>query len=130
VPLASQAVDNTVDNRPRVNAREMLRLTGLTYRQIGHWSTGRVGILRPDEVDPGSGHPRTWPAEDVEVARCIAELMRQGLDLHVAARIARSPRDADGVVRVSLGPHVEVVVGRGAWRDLPHRESTYVTEVQ
>lgn len=121
--LASQTVDNTVDSRPGVSAQQMLELTGATYRQLDHWSRGGR-ILRPSEHNPGSGHPRTWPVEDVEVARCITRLTRLGLALEVAARVARSARGVDGLVRVSIGSGVVVEV-EPERQHLSHHDEDY-----
>lgn len=117
--LASQAVEKTVDESGvRVSAGDMLRLCGLTYRQVDHWST-RLGILHPDQSEPGSGNVRSWPAEEIPLARCIAELTRQGIDLHVAVRIARTDPDPDGYTRVALGEHVVLTVAPSARGEAP-----------
>lgn len=100
-----------------VTAKQMLELTGVTYRQLDHWSRpGRPGgrILRPIQHATGAGHPRRWTAHDASVARCIAGLTALGIDLEVAARIARE-RDADGYARVNLSPQVQIVVQPEAW---------------
>jgi DNA-binding transcriptional MerR regulator len=95
----------------------MLELTGATYRQLDYWSRdGR--ILRPFASGRGTGRPREWPAEDVEVARCITVLTRAGFALDVAARVARE-RDEDGRARVQLSEHVRVVVEPEAWHAVP-----------
>lgn len=92
----------------------MLELTGVTYRQLDHWSRdGR--ILQPYEHNPGTGHPREWPEEDVEVARCVTRLTKLGFGLEVSALLARA-RGSDGWARVQLTPEVNVVVGPEAWR--------------
>lgn len=100
-----------------VSAEEMLALTGATYRQIDHWTRG--DILRPTRRSEGSGHPRRWSAEDVGVARCITALTRLGIDLQVAARIARQRPSTGRPTRVRLSPYVEIVVQPGAWGDTP-----------
>jgi DNA-binding transcriptional MerR regulator len=102
----------------RVSAGDLLRLTGLTYRQVVHWSEP-LGILHPDNPKPGSGNPRTWPRADVPMARLIGELTRQGIDLHVAARVARTEPDPDGFIRVELGEHVVLTVAPSARGEAP-----------
>lgn len=96
-----------------VSAAEMLNLTGVTYRQLYHWTT-RGGILRPLQGGGGAGHPSRWAPEDVARVRCINALTKLGIDLQVAARIARD-RDSDGWARVQLSPDVEIVVRPEAW---------------
>ena len=92
----------------------MLALSGATYRQLDHWSRGGR-ILRPfQHATGGAGHPRRWSHQDAQVARCITGLTRLGIDLEVAARIARE-RDEDGYARVQLSPHVEIIVQPEAW---------------
>ena len=77
-----------------------LMSAGMTYRQLDHWT--RRGYLRADEPTPGSGHRRTWPPREVEVARTMARLVAAGM----------SPRQASEVARGEsrIGPGVYVVV--------------------
>lgn len=114
--LASQAVDNTVE-KSGISAARMLALTGLTYRQLNYWSNDGA-VLRPLRPAGGVGRPARWDPDDVSVARCITGLTRLGIELQVAARIARS-RDEDGSARVRLSPHVEIIVQPGAWEEPP-----------
>lgn len=105
-------MDNSVAT-PGVSAARMLELSGATYRQLDHWSRGGR-ILRPYQHATGAGHPRRWSEEEAGVARCIAGLVGLGIELEVAARIARE-RDPDGWARVQLSPHVEIIVQPEAW---------------
>ena len=103
-----------MENGAGISAKQMLELSGASYRQLDHWSRHGAGILRPYKHATGAGHPRRWSPEEAAVARCITGLTRLGIELEVAARIARE-RDADGYARVQLSPHVEIIVQPEAW---------------
>lgn len=60
----------------------------VTYRQLDHWA--RRGFLHPEMDGDGSGYPRTWSADELRVAERMARLRRAGLDLEIAADLARS----------------------------------------
>jgi DNA-binding transcriptional MerR regulator len=60
---------------------------GITYRQLDFWC--RRGYLRPVTGGRGSGFPRWYPPEEVEVARCMVALIRDGVRVEVAAKRAR-----------------------------------------
>jgi len=60
---------------------------GISYRQLDYWT--RIGLLRPIDPTPGSGVARTWPDAEVVVAHMIRRLLDAGLELRVAARVAR-----------------------------------------
>lgn len=75
---------------------------GVSYRQIDHWV--RRGWLRPDQPIPGSGNPREWTNEELDVARRMAALVNAGISPAVAADAARKGGEA------WLSPHVKVTV--------------------
>lgn len=62
---------------------------GVSVRQLDYWSS--KGYLRTvGDTHPGSGYPRRWPAEEVEVAARMARLRQAGISLDLAAMAARS----------------------------------------
>jgi DNA-binding transcriptional MerR regulator len=77
----------------------------LSYRQLDYWS--RSGYLRPVQAKPGSGTDRAWPEAEIRVANMMARLLTAGLELAVAARVARVASEADesgaGIVRLRGG---------------------------
>jgi hypothetical protein len=82
--------------------------TGLTYRQLDYAT--RRGLLKPGHVQRkkrkgGSGSPRIWPAAELEVARTMGRLIKAGLTLDAAHRIARS-----GESRAEIAPGVWIEV--------------------
>lgn len=93
---------------------------GLSYRQLDYWT--RSGYLRAVDPTPGSGGTREWPDHEVVVASLMLRLLRAGLRLDVAARVARTQSyDLDGRVelrggvRLDLDPSaVEAESARGA----------------
>jgi hypothetical protein len=63
---------------------------GLTYRMLDYWV--RQGYIRaPFEGGSkgGSGVWRDWPGSELRVAETMARLRAAGLDLEVAAKVAR-----------------------------------------
>ncbi len=63
------------------------QVPGVTYRQLDHWV--RRGFLHPRNPNPGSGYTTVWPAEELRVAARMGRLVKAGLVLDVAHRIAR-----------------------------------------
>lgn len=59
----------------------------VSYRQLDYWT--RIRLLRPENPDPGTGRARDWPDAELAVAAMIARLTDAGLELRVAARVAR-----------------------------------------
>lgn len=86
---------------------------GLSYRQLDYWT--RCGHITADDPSPGSGHRRTWPGEQLELAERMARLVISlpGVSLSTVAAIARQP-DVD----VELAPGVTVSVATR-----PHEEA-------
>lgn len=70
---------------------EALEATGLTYRQLDYWTrTGRIhaaAAVKGRRVQ--SGTARVWPDSEIRIAALIARLTALGLNLDVAARVAR-----------------------------------------
>lgn len=86
---------------PTVGQAELIEI-GLTYRQLDYWTT--LGYLQVvGDPTPGSGRPRRWPVEEVDIALLMLRLIEAGLGLSVAARVAR-----DG--RHHLAPGIRLVI--------------------
>jgi MerR HTH family regulatory protein len=81
--------DGTLDQFPRVSPDEYgLKVEGVSYRQLDYWV--KRGWLHPDpRPHEHSGVTRTWPAEEVRVARIMGRLKAAGLTPEAAHRIAR-----------------------------------------
>ncbi len=62
--------------------------TDLTYRMLNAWTV--AGYLTCDNPHPGSGNPRTWPAQEIETAKRMAQYSRAGLTLKAAHHAARN----------------------------------------
>lgn len=80
-----------------------LKALGISYRQLDYWT--RTGLIESSEATPGSGHRRYWPEEELEVAGRIARLVKAGVNIRVAAEIARQPGEPvhlDGGVIVTV----------------------------
>lgn len=79
----------------------------LTYRQLDYWT--RCGYLEPDgNATPGSGHRRSWSADEIRVAAMIGQLRLAGIELATAARVARELRGYAGLAELSKGVWVDV----------------------
>ena len=76
---------------------EVVAATGATYRMLDHWV--RRNYLHPDHAG-GTGHPRTWPAEEIRVARRMVELVAAGLTVEAAHHAARNHGLLPGGCRV------------------------------
>lgn len=81
---------------PTFTSSEVLLLTGVTYRQLDHWTrTGR--IVGPSvEVGRGSGHSRVFSEEDVVEVAVLARLLIAGLSLGAAHQHLDAVLDAGG----------------------------------
>jgi len=83
---------------------------GITYRQLDYWA--RVGLLRPENNARGSGRPRNWPETELAVAVIIGELRALGVELHVAARLARDLAESGSC---SLSPKYTLIRHDDDW---------------
>lgn len=45
--------------------------SGISYRQLDHWTTR--GYLKPRDAHPGAGAMREWPTGEVAVAKRILD---------------------------------------------------------
>jgi DNA-binding transcriptional MerR regulator len=73
-----------------MNAVELAEHAGITYRQVDLWSN--AGLLKPTNQGAGTGRQRDYPPTEVQVAVGITQLLRAGLTLQAAAKIARRGR--------------------------------------
>lgn len=65
----------------------MIALTGITYRQLDHWTN--AGYLQAIGHGQGSGRHREWKRSELAVAKRIQRLVKAGFVLAVAADLAR-----------------------------------------
>lgn len=64
------------------------REAGISYRQLDYWT--QVGFLQTyTEPRPGSGRPRRWPVEELEIGLKMAKLLQAGMRVDFAADLAR-----------------------------------------
>lgn len=77
---------------------------GLSYRQLDHWQ--RCGHITPLPRRAGQGHPREWHGSEVQTIRRMLQLVRAGLTVPAAGRIARTLADANYVLE---GDDVRIV---------------------
>lgn len=82
-----------------VGTTEFCQRTGLTYRQVDHWT--RTGVLLPAVPANGSGIWRGWSDDEVRVGRVVGQLAA----LHV-----KRPklRQVAATVRWSPAPWVRI----------------------
>ena len=57
---------------------------GITYRQLDYWLRSGAVACRIDALS-GSGSRRGWTVDDVAVVAAVADLVRSGTALHLAA---------------------------------------------
>jgi DNA-binding transcriptional MerR regulator len=60
-----------------VKTQELLAESGLTTRQLTHWTA--KGVLRPEGAG-GKGNHREWPDCEVRAAKILHVLLSLGLD--------------------------------------------------
>jgi len=65
-----------------ITVADMQRETGLTYRQLDHWT--RRGWLTPDNAHAGTGTSRLWNRSDLLVGRLMAHLGAAGFAPDIA----------------------------------------------
>jgi hypothetical protein len=68
--------------------------TGATYRQLDYW-TRACNYLHASS--PGSGHARVWTEREYRVAALMVRLLRAGIELGVAAKVARHAVESNTV---------------------------------
>ena len=65
-------------------AKEVLELTGVTYRQLDYWS--RTGIITPEENQNGGRMTRAFVFEDLVIIRVAAKLLDSGLNFQATKK--------------------------------------------
>lgn len=71
-----------------MNANDILKRTGVTYRQLDYWvRRGWVTPERPEQVS--TGHHRTFSAREFVVIDRMARLVLAGVVPDIAAKVAR-----------------------------------------
>lgn len=66
---------------------QMLDRTGISYRQLDHWT--RKGWLVADDGTPGTGNVRHWEFNEFMVALVMRAMGKMGIRAEMAAPIAR-----------------------------------------
>jgi len=74
------------------SAMEIVRLTGVSYRQLDYWD--RSGLLSPTKVAAGSRWRRRYSASDLQALRLIKALLDMGI------RLERIRRDGHPLLTV------------------------------
>jgi uncharacterized protein (DUF433 family) len=77
-------------------ADRVLRLTGLTKRQLQYWE--ETGLIRPSYSRPdarGRGRPRLYDFRDLVELRTVAELRRHGISLQLVRKVRDYLRGLD-----------------------------------
>jgi len=77
---------------------DVVRATGLTYRQLDHMLRRRY-VDVPDPT-PGTGNPRHFTAEQLDRIGAIHALISAGLKPSRAAEIAQNPEYEHGPVQI------------------------------
>jgi hypothetical protein len=92
------------------NRAQMLVAAAITYRQLDHWTTR--GYLRTySQSKPGTGSTREWLTGEDQVAANMARLVTIGLEVLVAAHVARllAAQGHRGSVCLADGITIEVL---------------------
>lgn len=63
-------------DQDRLATAEDLTDLGLTYRQVDYWT--RMGWLKPDNPEPGTGKVRRYGPDEVRVAALMSVLVTEG----------------------------------------------------
>lgn len=77
-----------------LTSHELAAATGLTYRQVDHWT--RLGVLQPDVPAEGSGSAREWSDHEARIATVLCRLRDFGAPTHVLGEVAGELRRFDG----------------------------------
>lgn len=85
-----------VDVKQGFRVSEVVKLTGLTRRQLDHWD--RTGFLRPSLAQAaGRGSARFYSFRDVVQLRVARELRDAGVPLQALRRVAEHLRGVEGL---------------------------------
>ena len=77
-----------MSHEPEFSATEVVRLTGVTYRQLDYWD--RTELVCPVLPATGSGSARRYSAADVVKVKAIGALLAAGLSLPCVRRALTS----------------------------------------
>lgn len=77
-----------------------MAMSGCTYRELDYWV--RRKFLFPKGSGLGSGTQRDWPIEEIKIAASIKVLRDAGVDLTIAAQLARNGQEGGGDAFPSL----------------------------
>lgn len=89
----------------QVTSAELLHRTGITYRMLDFWT--RCAYLRTTTAaEPGSGHARFYPVDEVAVVHLVARLRDAGLTPANAFPIARSLTETGTAVLAGIRIHL------------------------
>ena len=91
-----------------LNAEQILAATGLTYRQLDHWT--RRGYLRTANSESDKRQVRLWFYQERDVATLMVRLSNAGFTTKKAHRIARAALGAPRNGRASIRIADDVVV--------------------
>jgi DNA-binding transcriptional MerR regulator len=99
-----------------VNTRDVLRVTGVTYRQLDYWA--RMHYVQATNEGEGSGAHRVWPDREVRIVALMARLTEAGLTVPAAHLIARGAeaaiRAGDEAAMEVLAPGIVLVISAEA----------------
>jgi len=92
--MSTDAVEAGCETTSAVRALSAAEQAGITYRQLDHWTRqgwikAEPRIARRLDWPPGSGHPRSYPQVEVEIAGRMGRLVKAGVTARVAAQVAR-----------------------------------------
>lgn len=96
-----------------VRTPDLLRESGLSPRQLTHWTDN--GVLRPHREGKGQGFPRTWPPIEVEAARILARLLDAGLTMPAVVSALKSFREVAAHDETDPYTGFDVFLGAGLW---------------
>lgn len=90
-----------------MKTQELLELSGLTQRQLTHWSD----VISPEIEAPGKGNHREWDQWDLRVAKILKSLLWLGLERSIVTDVLLQARRMapDDVVRIEAGRVVVTV---------------------
>jgi len=89
-----------------VAAMDIVEHTGITYRQLDHWTSS--GYLNADNNRPGNGHHRRYPDTEHRIADLMARLVTIGMAPAQAAVIGRASVER-GVSALDLPGDIRIV---------------------
>lgn len=106
---------------PGYGIKEVMRVTGVTYRQLDYWA--RTKLVRPSVKDAtGSGSQRLYSFQDILKVRVIKSLLDTGVELQKIRKAVEHlddyGQDTHGVTLVSDGRKVYAEASPDALLDL------------